>query len=95
MIEFAEKQGAVTFAVRIVPRASKSEIVGEHDGALKIRIASPPVDGAANDELVRLLAKLLGVSRSNVEIASGQTSKAKQIRINGVTVREVRTGFGL
>ena len=48
MINLTEKNDAVVFNVRVVPRASKSEIVGEHDGALKVRIASPPVDGAAN-----------------------------------------------
>lgn len=66
-----------------MPRASKSEIIGEIDGALKIRIASPPVDGAANAELVWLLSKTFGVSKSDVEISSGETSKTKQIRISG------------
>lgn len=83
MIEFTEKDGAIIFNVRVVPRASKSEIVGEHDGALKVRIASPPVDGAANEELIRLLAKAFEVSRSAVEILSGHTSKVKHVRIEG------------
>lgn len=83
MIQFTEKDGSVTFTVRVVPRASKSEIVGEHDGALKVRIASPPVDGAANDELVKLLAKSFGVSRSAVEIVSGHSAKLKQVKIAG------------
>ena len=69
------------FAVRVVPRASKSEIVGEHDGALKVRVASPPVDGAANQELIKLLAKTFGVSKSDVEIVGGHASKIKQIQI--------------
>lgn len=83
MIEFTAKEGSVTFNVRVVPRASKSEIVGEHDGALKVRIASPPVDGAANEELIRLLAKTFGVAKSTVEILSGLTSKLKQVRVEG------------
>ncbi|MCA1626253.1 MAG: DUF167 domain-containing protein, partial [Acidobacteria bacterium] len=57
MIQFSEKNGSIIFNVRVVPRASKSEIVAEHDGMLKVRIASPPVDGAANEELIKLLSK--------------------------------------
>ncbi len=79
----AEKDGMVTFSVRVIPWASKSEIVGEHDGAFKVRIASPPVDGAANAELIKLLAKLLGVAKTQVEIISGSASKTKQVRISG------------
>ena len=81
MINLTEKSGAVIFNVRVVPRASKSEIVGELDGALKVRIASLPVDGAANAELVKLLSKAFGVSKSQVEIVGGQTSKSKQVKI--------------
>jgi hypothetical protein len=79
----------------VVPRASKSEIVGELDGALKVRLCSPPVDGAANAELIKLLAKTFDVSRGNVEIVSGQTSKTKRIRINGVAGAALHTLFGL
>jgi len=81
MIRFTEKDEAVVFDVRVVPRASKSEIVGEHDGALKVRIASPPVDGAANEELIKLLAKSFSVPKSAVEIVSGHASKLKQVMI--------------
>ncbi len=88
-MNIVEKDGSVKFTVRVVPRASKSEIIGEHDGALKVRIASPPVDGAANAELFKLLAKQLGVSKSNVEIIGGQTSKTKQIRITGITAAQI------
>ncbi len=71
-------------AARFSPRASKSEIVGDLDGALKIRIASPPVDGAANAELIKVLSKKLNVAKNAVEIGGGQTSKQKQIRISGI-----------
>ncbi len=83
MIRFTDNDGNLIFAVRVVPRASKSEIVGELDGALKIRIASPPVDGAANAELIKVLAKFFDVQKSAVEILKGQTSKTKQIKIIG------------
>lgn len=79
------------FGVRVVPRASKSEIAGEIDGSLKIRLSAPPVDGAANAELVKLLARTFGISRGQVEIISGQTAKTKRIRINGVTADELKS----
>lgn len=88
MINLTEKNGAVIFGVRVVPRASKSEIVGEMDGALKVRIASPPVDGAANSELIKLLSKTFGVSKSEVEIVGGQTSKSKQVKIANLTAEK-------
>lgn len=94
MIRFSEKDGRITFTVRVVPRASKSEVIGEHDGAMKVRIASPPVDGAANAELIKLLAKTLAISKADIEIVSGHTSKTKQIRLSGVTPREFELRFG-
>ena len=83
MINYTEKSGAIIFTVRVVARASKSEIVGELNGALKVKIAAPPIDGAANTELIKLLAKTFSVSKSEVEILIGQTSKTKQIKITG------------
>ncbi len=94
LMHFLEENGAVTFPVRVVPRSSKNEIVGEHDGALKVKIASPPVDGAANEELTRLLSKTFGVAKSSVEIVAGHTSKTKRIRINGVTAEKARKLIG-
>ncbi len=85
MIYIVEKDGALTFSLRVVPRASRSEIVGIHDEALKIRIASPPVDGAANAEIIRFLAKTFGVSKSDVFILSGETSKNKRIKIENLS----------
>lgn len=89
MIQFKEDARGVTFAVRIVPRASRSEILGEHDGALRIRVAAPPVEGAANRELVRLLAKQFKVSQSSIEIISGTASKQKVIRIAGARIDQL------
>ena len=90
-----EKNGFVLLNLRVVPRASRSEIVGEHDGVLRVRISSPPVDGAANAEVVRLLAKTLGLSRSDIAIVSGQTSRTKQLQINGVTAARLRELLGV
>ena len=89
MIQFSEKDGSLIFDVRVVPRASKSEIVGEHDGALKVRIASPPTGGAANEELIKVLSKKFGVPKSAIQILSGQTSKMKQIRISGTNHKDL------
>ena len=83
MIPFSERDECLIFTVRVVPRASRSEIVGEYDGALKVRLAAPPVDGAANEELIRTLAKTFNVPNRSVEIINGQTSKMKQVRITG------------
>ena len=90
LIKFDERDEAIFFSVRVVPRASKSEVVGEIEGSLKIRLCSPPVDGAANAELIKLLARMLVVSSAQVEIVSGQTSKTKRIRITGVTTDELK-----
>ena len=94
MIDISEKDGAVIITVRVVPRASRSEIAGEMDGAVKVRITSPPVDGAANAELIKLFAKTLGVSKSQVEIISGQASKTKLVQITGVTTEQARKMIG-
>ncbi len=83
MIQYSEKDRGLTFAVRIVPRASRSEIAGEHNGALRIRIAAPPVEGAANRELIRLLAKSFRLPQNAVEIISGVASKSKVVHIAG------------
>ena len=82
MIPYSQDRG-LTFAVRVVPRASRSEIAGEHDGALRVRIAAAPVEGAANRELVRTLAKIFKVPQNAVEIVSGANSKTKRVRIRG------------
>lgn len=88
MIRITTKDDGIIFAVRVQPRASRSGVVGELDGALKIRLAAPPVDGEANEELIRFLAKLFGAPRQRVSILSGQTSKNKLIRIGGLTAGE-------
>ena len=90
MINVTENESSLTFTIRVVPRASKSEIVGEVEGSLKVRIAAPPVDGAANGEVVKVLAKAFGVAKSNVSIVSGETSKTKRVRVIGATPEQLR-----
>jgi uncharacterized protein len=78
------KKASVTFSIRIQPRASKNEFMRMEDGSVKIRLTAPPVDGAANEALVRFLADQFDISRSHVEIVSGHTSRDKIVRIEGV-----------
>ena len=89
MISYREEHGSLVFAVRVVPRASKTAAAGEHDGALKVRVAAPPVEGAANEELTRFLAKRLGVSKGSVEIVGGHTSKTKVIKAAGASAEDL------
>jgi uncharacterized protein (TIGR00251 family) len=88
-MRYREEEGALVFAVRVVPRASKTAAAGEHDGALKVRVAAPPVEGAANAELTRFLARSLGVPIRSVEIIGGHTSKAKLVRAAGGRVEDL------
>jgi uncharacterized protein (TIGR00251 family) len=89
LIKLTAKDDGVTFAVRVQPRASKSGVAGEIDGAVKIRLAAPPVDGEANEEMIRFLAKLFGLPRANVELVSGATNRNKVVRVSGITSQEV------
>ena len=90
MVECKETDGTLAFRVRVVPRASRSEFAGEHDGALKVRVAAPPVEGAANAELARLLAREFQVPARDVEIKSGHASKTKLVRVRGATAEHLR-----
>jgi uncharacterized protein (TIGR00251 family) len=80
---------AVSFEVVVVPRASRSRVVGLHDGRLKVTLAAPPVDGEANAELCATLAKALGVPKRSVSITHGEHSKHKTVRVNGASLERV------
>jgi uncharacterized protein (TIGR00251 family) len=95
VIQYNEQEGAFVFAVRVIPRSSKSEIVGEMDGALKVKINAPAVDGAANAELIKFLAKQLKIAKSAVEITNGQTSRCKQVRISGISQADLSNLIGI
>ena len=81
----------VILSVRVVPRARKTEIDGVRGEALLVRLAAPPVDGAANAALVDVLADALGVPRSAIEILSGDRGRHKRVAIAGVSPELVRT----
>ena len=80
----------VRVPVRVQPRSSRSDIAGVHGGALKVRLTAPPVDGAANEALVDLLAATIGIPRRDVKIVSGLTSRSKIVELSGVTEARVR-----
>lgn len=79
-----ESDDGLLIPVRVVPRASRTEITGVVDGALRVRLAAAPVEGAANRELCAFLAKLLGTSRGDVELISGERGKQKIVRVRGI-----------
>jgi uncharacterized protein len=89
MIPLHSSASAVTFAVRVHPRAKKDAISGIIGDALKLSLTAPPVDGKANEACIRFLADSLRVPRSSVTIAAGETSRNKVIRVQGLTAAQV------
>lgn len=85
---------AAELEIWVQPRASRDEVAGVRDGTVKVRLTAPPVDGEANSALVRFLAKLLGVPRSTVTLVRGQTARRKTVRIEGLTLEQVRERLG-
>ena len=81
--------GGVRLAVVVTPRASRTELAGVAGGRLRVRVAAPPVDGAANEELVRFLAQHLGLARSAVALAAGAAGRRKTVLVTGMTPDEV------
>ena len=88
-MKLVEKDGAVRFEVHAKPRAKKSRAVGERGDAVEIALAAPPVDGAANEELVRFVASILGVSKRSVSLVRGETSREKLVAVTGLSTADV------
>ncbi len=88
------KDGAI-LTVHIQPKASSTECMGIHGDAIKIRVAAPPVDGAANDELIRFLARQLSISITSVQIHSGAGGRHKRVFVKGATAQMVMTRLNL
>jgi uncharacterized protein (TIGR00251 family) len=93
-VQITEKDGTVSFAVRVQPRASRDEIAGEYQDGLKIRLTAPPLDDRANDSLRKLLASRLKVPLTAVRMASGERSRNKRVEIHGVTAAMIRELLG-
>jgi uncharacterized protein (TIGR00251 family) len=94
-MKIEERAGGVRFAVLVQPRASRTEVAGVHGEGLKIRLTSPPVDGAANEALVTFLTKHFAVPRHAVTIVSGARSRSKIVEIDGLSAADVRRMLNL
>ena len=80
----ADRDTGILVTIHVQPRASKNAFAGIHDGAVKLRITAPPVDGKANAQIIELLAKLFHVSKAAVTLASGPQSRRKRFRVAGI-----------
>jgi uncharacterized protein (TIGR00251 family) len=88
-VRVRETEGAVSFDVRVQPRARRTALVGAEGDRVKIALQAPPVDGKANEALVEFLAEELGVTRRSVEILRGETGRNKTVRVQGLTRERV------
>lgn len=88
-VEIAIMDGALEFALRVIPGAGSSVIVGAHGGALKVRVSAAPEKGKANKAVINLLEKSLGIKRGAASIVSGETSKDKRVRLDGVLLESI------
>ena len=80
-----EVPGGVVLSVRVIPRARRSGLAGTRDNALVVRLTARPVEGAANAELIEVLARALGVAKRAVSIVSGERGRLKRVKVDGVT----------
>lgn len=85
-----EKTGAVIVGVHVIPNAPQTQAQGLHDGALRVRLKAPPVDGKANQELVAWLARELKVPRASIELIRGDSARRKQLRVAPASVASAR-----
>ena len=89
MIPIRDIAGGASFAVRVQPRAKRNAVAGTIGDALKLALTSPPIEGRANEACIEFLARLLEVPRSSIQIAAGETSRNKVIRVLGLSARMV------
>ena len=85
----------ISIWIHAQPRAGKSEVICKHGDAVKVRLKAPPVDGKANEELVRMLAKAIGIPKAAIQITHGETGRRKRVTLEGVTEAEVLAALGL
>lgn len=87
----SESRDGISISVLVQPRASRTKLIGEHDGRLKIALAAPPVDGEANQALIEFVSELLEVRKSAVSLAEGHTSRKKRVVVAGISLAHVQT----
>ena len=80
---------SVLITVRVIPRAARSQIAGTRNDALLVRLSAPPVDGAANAELIEVLAAALDVPRRDISLIVGERSRTKRVQVRGLTASDV------
>lgn len=85
----------VVVDVRVIPRAKKTQLAGVREGAVLIRLAAPPVEGAANDALIDFLATTLDLPRRNIRIISGEHTRHKRVAISAMSADAVRSRLGV
>ena len=85
MVRLRESKKGLTFDIQVIPHASRAELVGVQDSALKVKVTAPPVEGAANEACIKLLAKELGLKKSQMEISSGAKSRKKTVMIKDIS----------
>ncbi len=90
MPPLSESEQGIILAVKVVPRAKRDEIVGVEGDALKVRLNAPPVEGRANEALVKFLAEVLGVRRADIEILRGETGRHKLVRVRAISGERAR-----
>lgn len=89
------RDNGLAFSVRVIPRASRDELAGAAEGALKVRLTAPPVEGAANQALLKLLAKTLDLPKSRLRLLAGEKSRHKTIWVEGLQPTELKRRLGL
>jgi len=88
-LDLREHQGFCTLAIKVIPRSSQNKVMGVENGALKLKLSAPPVEGAANEAVVDFFSKWLGRPKNSIELMKGQQSRNKLVRMTGVKTAEV------
>jgi len=90
-LEIRAHESGVTFPVIVQPRSKKNRVVGFSEGALKVKVTAPPVEGAANEALIKLISQTLRIRKSNIEILKMKTSRRKLIHCKGISMNEMKS----
>ncbi|MDD2586445.1 MAG: DUF167 domain-containing protein [Syntrophomonadaceae bacterium] len=95
MLNVKEQGNNIVLEVKVQPRSSRNQIVGEQEGALKVKLTAPPVDGEANQALINFLARLLGIPKRDIIILKGETSRHKYIELKNINYQSFLKKTGL
>ena len=90
IVRLRESKKGLTFDIQVIPHASRAEIAGVQEGAFKVKVTAPPVEGAANEACIKLLANELGLKKSQIKISSGAKSRKKTVMIKDISKEELQ-----